>query len=538
MATGDDRDSLRRRALDVLHGGAWPAGSAAEHEARALLGQLRQQREFELLARLSERVLRDHPGEAKTRRLHVQALIETGFATAAIDVARAGVGTLPESDPEWSELTGLIGRAYKQIAVDTRDPGGSTGIDALSASVAAYAGPYERNPANTWHAINLVAVLGFCRRLELKAPGGFDMIGLARQITASISAKAADTRDHWDAATLAEACLALGDYDGVERNLGVYLADARVSAFDVGSTLRQWSEVWGLKDARDDRTRGFLSALRTRLMELPGAQLRLSPAQVTEQIAQSAPASGQLQAILGRDGTMAYEWWKKGLERALSVAAIYAGIGQRIGTGFLVSATDFGYADSSASLVLTNHHVVNPEGAGGALRPDDAEVAFEAVDPRARYSIAGIVWSSPQHLHDATLLRLSTPAAGALHVPLARNLPAPSPAGDSKVYIIGHPGGGDLEFSFQDNALLDHEGIPGAKPLTEGVCRLHYRTPTEKGSSGSPVFNAKRWEGVALHHAGGQLSRLNGQGGTYSANEGIALQSIIGAIRSSASTTI
>ncbi len=229
-----------------------------------------------------------------------------------------------------------------------------------------------------------------------------------------------------------------------------------------------------------------------------------------------------------------YEWWKKGLERALSVTAIYAGIGQRIGTGFLVSATDFGYPDSSASLVLTNYHVVNPEGAGGALRPADAELAFEAVDPKMRYEIAELVWSSPQNRHDASLLRLRTHAVGVPPVAMARNLPSPPPAGDSKVYIIGHPGGGDLEFSFQDNALLDHEGIADARPLTAGVCRLHYRTPTEKGSSGSPVFNAKKWEGVALHHAGGQLSRLNGQSGTYSANEGISLQSIIAAVKSDA----
>ena len=526
----DDKDALRQRALDVLHGGAWPVGSAAEKEARTLLPELRKQRQFELLAQLSERLLRDHPEEALIRRLHVQALIETGYATAAVEVARAGVGKLWESDPEWSELHGLIGRAYKQIAVDARDPGGRMGINALRASVAAYARPYETNPANTWHAINLVAVLGFCQRLQLRVPGGFDMTDLARQVVASIGAKPADQQDLWDAATLAEAHLALKDYDAVERNLGVYLSDPRVSAFDVGSTLRQWSEVWGLKDSEDDRARGFLQALRTRLMELPGAQLRLAPSQITAQIAQRAPSSEQLQAILGKDGTMSYEWWKKGLERAVSVCAIYAGIGQRIGTGFLVSATDFGYPDDSASLVLTNYHVVNPEGGGGALRPADAELAFEAVDSKVRYEIAGIVWSSPQNRHDASLLRLNTPAVGVFPVPMAKNLPVP--VGDSKVYIIGHPGGGDLEFSFQDNALLDHEGILGAKPLTEGVCRLHYRTPTEKGSSGSPVFNAKKWEGVALHHAGGELSRLNGQSGTYSANEGISLQSMVAAMRS------
>jgi len=39
---------------------------------------------------------------------------------------------------------------------------------------------------------------------------------------------------------------------------------------------------------------------------------------------------------------------------------------------------------------------------------------------------------------------------------------------------------------------------------------MHYRTPTDPGSSGSPVFNAK-WEVVALHHAGSPATpRLHG----------------------------
>lgn len=232
---------------------------------------------------------------------------------------------------------------------------------------------------------------------------------------------------------------------------------------------------------------------------------------------------------------MSYRWWKTGLERALSVAAIYAGIGQRIGTGFLVSPADFGLPAESGSLVLTNFHVVNAEGAGGALRPGDAEIVFEAVDSETRHGVAEILWSSPQSRHDASLLRLSSTPAEVKPIPMAGNLPVPSADGDAKVYIIGHPGGGDLEFSFQDNALLDHEDVSGAKPLTDGVCRIHYRTPTEKGSSGSPVFNAKKWQVVALHHAGGQLTRLNGQPGTYGANEGISLKSIVAAVRAARS---
>ena len=45
------------------------------------------------------------------------------------------------------------------------------------------------------------------------------------------------------------------------------------------------------------------------------------------------------------------------------------------------------------------------------------------------------------------------------------------------------------------------------------------------GSSGSPVFDARQWEVVALHHKGGTMGmpRLNGKDGTYGANEGLGL---------------
>ncbi|HBL29593.1 MAG TPA: serine protease, partial [Acidobacteria bacterium] len=46
----------------------------------------------------------------------------------------------------------------------------------------------------------------------------------------------------------------------------------------------------------------------------------------------------------------------------------------------------------------------------------------------------------------------------------------------AKVYVIGHPLGGGLSLSLTDNALLG---------TSERL--LHYRAPTEGGSSGSPV---------------------------------------------------
>jgi V8-like Glu-specific endopeptidase len=62
---------------------------------------------------------------------------------------------------------------------------------------------------------------------------------------------------------------------------------------------------------------------------------------------------------------------------------------------------------------------------------------------------------------------------------------------------------------------------------------VHYRAPTEGGSSGSPVFNSRLWQVIALHHKGGKIgmSKLNGKSGTYAANEGIAIQSIVAAVK-------
>jgi V8-like Glu-specific endopeptidase len=81
---------------------------------------------------------------------------------------------------------------------------------------------------------------------------------------------------------------------------------------------------------------------------------------------------------------------------------------------------------------------------------------------------------------------------------------------------MGHPGGRDLEFSLHDNRLL-----------ACSASHAHYRTPTEGGSSGSPVFDSDGWEAVALHHAGSDaMPRLDDPRATYRANEGILVAAL------------
>ena len=86
-----------------------------------------------------------------------------------------------------------------------------------------------------------------------------------------------------------------------------------------------------------------------------------------------------------------------------------------------------------------------------------------------------------------------------------------------RIYIIGYPGGRDLELALNDNRLVACNSQ-----------KLHYRTPTENGNSGSPIFDPVGWEVVGLHHAGKtKMPKLNGPAGEfYEANEGIAILAI------------
>ena len=242
--------------------------------------------------------------------------------------------------------------------------------------------------------------------------------------------------------------------------------------------------------------------------------------------------------MLGKEGPVTWDWWQNGLIAARSVAAVRTG-SQRFGTGFLVRGGDLKPALGDQPCVLTNYHVVNREGMAGALKPAFAQVAFEAVDVGGRHQVE-VEWESPIAKLDATLLRLSSAPDRVAPLSLLTELPEPrdDPENPVRLYVIGHPGGQELAFSFRDNILLDHEDRLDGKRADPEVCRVHYRTPTKKGSSGSPVFEPDGWRIIALHHAGERenketgegMPRLNGKLGLYSANEGISIGSIRDAI--------
>ena len=160
---------------------------------------------------------------------------------------------------------------------------------------------------------------------------------------------------------------------------------------------------------------------------------------------------------------------------------------------------------------MTNWHVI-PDG----LHPADARVIFRGLDAdhtRQEFRIVRRWWYEPFEKPglDTTLVELGAYPHNVDPLPLARQLPALKTE-VTRAYVVGHPKGlTQPQFSLHDNALLDYDDT-----------WIHYRSPTEEGSSGSPVFDAQ-WDLIGLHHLGGfHVRRLHGRG-TYAANEAISL---------------
>src|SRR5262249_9719002 len=215
---------------------------------------------------------------------------------------------------------------------------------------------------------NLVALLTRARSLGIRAAPDVDPQAIAEQVVAALESAPAGRRDEWFLPTLAEASLGLRDWEVIDRNIRQYVSAKETKAFQIASTLRQFREVWDLE--RDERGRALVDMLRAGLMRLEGAELQLAPGELAQLRIQEAPDEGRLEAILGTYGTQTYQWWKTGVERAASVAAIRQRLGTRVGTGFLVRARDLGRDPADEFLVLTNFHVVNELGATPGIRPD------------------------------------------------------------------------------------------------------------------------------------------------------------------------
>jgi hypothetical protein len=518
-------ESKLKRALDAFD---WPGAERIcneiiervktdpelfpEKSANELMRSLRRKRRFALIARLAEGLLQSGLRTPQIRRQYAQALIDQGILAAGEMVLQSIIQDVKTSTEEELEARGLTGRIYKQIYVNNNDPKSQRNRANLERALSEYLYVYRLNPQEyLWHGINVVALLKRAERDQVPLSALPAAPSLAQDILATLEERekqATGAIPAYDRATELESYVALGQHEQAANAALRYIDSNDADAFEIYSTIRQLTEVWQLND-HEPPGNHLLPILVAGHLRKEGATSALDPKRVLESAASVDAAVTDLEAIFGTDRMVILNWYKQGLDQCNSVARIERLNGKGHGTGWLVQAADF-FPGREGVLLLTNAHVVSDTPTPYAIFPENCQVNFQAIGQVFEVEDK-VVWTSPYTKLDATFLTLKgKPSAAPLRIhrrPMQLAEPPP------RLSTIGFPGGRDLGISLQDNQLL---------AVNEGL--LHYRTPTEKGSSGSPVFEPEDWRVVGLHHKGSEeLARIDGQPGTYKANEAIVI---------------
>lgn len=485
-----------------------------ESIAKAILSALRRKRQFQMMELAADALIRNGQSASQIYRQYAQALIDQGSFTAAAKILESIIADFRSPIAEKAEASGLLGRIYKQQYVNAEDPGSPRQQENLIQAVQRYYDVYKTNPTSFyWHGINTVALLSRASRDNISVSLPVTATQIATQIETLLEK---DTLDQWESATSIETAIALGNFTGAYERAVLFVSNPAVDAFEIGSLLRQLTETWQLSRDKEPGN-NLLPVLHAALLRRQGGQITITPDAVSNEHTQATQAQKGLEKVFGRDRYQPLAWYKTGLKRCAAVGRVETITGQKIGSGFLVKAQDFfpKRADNEL-LFLTNAHVISPAGAAieGAISPEAARVQFEATGLTCE--VTDLIWSSPVTSLDATVVGLKNLGSAEEICPLVPAAAEFSPTGNQRLYVIGYPLGGGLSFSLQDSAWLDVDSKV-----------LHYRTPTEPGSSGSPVFDQDFWTVVALHHKGlDNMPKLNGKSGTYQANEGIAIRAI------------
>ncbi len=191
----------------------------------------------------------------------------------------------------------------------------------------------------------------------------------------------------------------------------------------------------------------------------------------------------------------------------------------------------------SPNLLMTNHHVLtDADAARQCFVEFDAQVTIDNTpQPVTRLELdPGGFFAADERLDFALVMVAAGPDGRPPGETFGWNRLSAQPGKlviGEPVNIVGHPMGRLKEIAVRDNMLqlrLDDF--------------LHYKTDTEPGNSGSPVFN-DQWEVVALHHSG--VPRTDDQGRTlrrdgqvwqpadgddaidWVANEGVRVSSVL-----------
>jgi hypothetical protein len=484
-----------------------------------VLQDLRRKRYFGLMERVADAYLQKITGDrqpAEIQLQRIQALIDQGKLMEAEDELMDLIEVQPIDGIAGTEARGLLGRVYKQAYVNARWHGGRATARRLRKAVNAYLAVYQNDPDKYWwHGINVVACLAMAQRDGVSksdlGDADLDHERLAQQILQTVRSVSRNSGGYtWSTATAMEACIALERHKDANRWCERYIKAPYADVFELGSTERQLREVWRL-DEGDIPGAEVLRIIQGRFGQLGGTM-------DFSETPHSLMPTDKLtyQAQLGSESAVAVKWLNNLCNRAYSVAKITKDIDDATaGTGFIVKAGEICRSWDEKYVLLTNAHVVSEDKNGGAIRPSEARIRLTRLFPSDALKIRKVLWSNKAF--DTTICAVDLPEDIALEnlgLPVGRTNDLFQRDTDSKprLYVIGHPFGAALKISLFDNHLIE---------IAEDEGRLRYRSPTEEGSSGSPVLS-KDLEVIAVHHAARN---------DLTANQGVLLDAIRAALR-------
>ena len=446
-----------------------------DDQARKILALLRRKRRFVEMEQTAKSFLQLDRRTPLIRLQYAQSLLDQNRIPQALEDLHTLAIEVAGDPLAGPEARGLIGRAYKQLYINE----GSS--DNLKQALAAYMPDWQaRRGDYRWQGINVAALLARADRDGIATGINLGAQDVAHSILNDIEMKGATGA--WDYGIAMEASVTLRDSDGALEWASKYVKHPGADAFEIASTLRQMKELWRLGDNPDGEK--LLPVLEYALLQCEGSTLEPTGSRTQD-------ASG-FEAVYGAEGSMYLQWFDTMQQRCLAVARVFdKATGAPSGTGFVVRGRNLHDDWGDAPVFVTNAHVLslNPEDQA-PLRPDTAKAEFTRLPERPAAALGELLFSSPRTQLDVTILRIANLPDGATILQPSRYKPT-LPEGGSRpqrIYVIGHPKGGEMTVSMYDNNLAGY--VP---PY------VRYRSPTEGGSSGSPVFN-RGLDLFALHH--------------------------------------
>lgn len=520
----------------ILRRGAAGGGRGSDPDVAEAL-RIRNERNFADLLKFTEDRLQSRPAAAALRRHYAHALIELGQISKAISILASLVEDSRADPLEHSQAIGLLGRAYKQIFLDHQaDIDRQFVRTSLQNSLRCYGIGLKiaQTPEDyIWHGVNVAALAKRSAQLGIDVVPRIDWRATARSVEETIiGLEKANKSSPWNCINAGEACLALDESARAVEWFNKYAKGSNAAEYALHSLVRQLQFVWGL-EADNTPVGKVLAMLQARLYGVENGPINVASVNIGAIPKPNDQNRADLERVIGAGGFEIYESFYTGLgQRGPAIALISSPVSATKGTGFLVDGKLFNESWAGQKLLLTNAHVVTNDQSlprhESALLAQEAVAEFTKGAPNVRYGVE-LLWTSSVSDLDATLLRLVGPQPAIEPCLLSDVIPALNRNGrQPQVYIIGHPEGGPLSISLNNNQLVDYDEPTAERAQSAGRVRLRYQTPSEPGSSGSPVFYGPKWQVIGIHHAYNKFYLpLRGEGPRYEANEAIWIQSII-----------